>query len=285
MKGTGTTALRAPKKVMKKKAAAKAKGRSLPKSTGRVIPASGLADKGKLLQPYDIDMNISDPAKNMHKFYRMQVVESTDKTKYWFVQQWGRIGTAGQMQTKGPTNQAGAVKMMEQKFRQKTGKAWADRGSAGAGTANSSARSGKGHYEMTARLKKAGAKFATKKGAVAISLMWDHSSKQKRNDLDLWVTAPSGEKIGYQHKQSACKGELDVDRMQDADKPVENIIWTKNAPKGNYVVKVNNYSSNHSSSIPFTVGIVKDGGDMQTIDKTMPGKPKAWVLVKKFKYP
>merc|ERR1719387_775373 len=164
---------------------------------------------------------------------------------------------------------------MEQKFKQKTGKAWADRGSAVAGTADSSARSGKGHYEMTARLKKAGAKFATKKGAVAISLMWDHSNKQKRNDLDLWVTAPSGDKIGFTNKRSKCKGELDVDRMQDAAKPVENIVWPQNAPKGNYVVKVNNFSANHRTSVPFQVGIVKDGGDMELLDKTMPGKEKA----------
>jgi len=262
------------------------KGRSLPRSAaaGKVMPASGLADKGKVLQPYDVDMNITDAAKNMDKFYRMQVVESTDKTKYWFALHYGRNGSTGQKQVKGPTNQVKAVKMMEQKFKQKTGKAWADRGSAAAGTANSAARSGKGHYELTARLKKAGAKFATKKGAVAISLMWDHQSKQKRNDLDLWVTAPSGEKIGFSHQQSACKGELDVDRRQDAAKPVENIVWIKNAPKGNYTVKVHNFSMNHNKAMPFKVGIVRDGGDMELIEKVMPAKDKAWVAVKKFKY-
>jgi len=196
------------------------KGRSAPKSIGKVMAASGLADKGVVLKPYDLDMNISDAAKNMDKFYRMQVVESKDKTKYWFALHYGRNGTAGQRQIKGPTDKSKAIKMMEQKFKQKSGKAWADRGSAGAGTANSAARGGKGHYELTARLKKAGAKFATKKGAVAISLMWDHKSKQQRNDLDLWVTAPSGEKIGFSHKMSRCKGVLDVDRRQDAAQPV-----------------------------------------------------------------
>jgi hypothetical protein len=40
---------------------------------------------------------------------------------------------------------------------------------------------------MTARLEKAGARKATNPGALAISLMWDHSDKKKRNDLDLWV--------------------------------------------------------------------------------------------------
>lgn len=262
------------------KAKAAAGGRAMPKSAGKVIPASGL--KGKVVAPYDIDLNISDAAKNMNKFYRMQVVQGASENQCWFVQQWGRIGTTGQLQVKGPTKLASAQKLMEQKFRQKTGKAWADRGSAGAGSANSAARSGKGHYEMTARLKSAGAKFATAKGAVAVSLMWDHSRKDVRNDLDLWVTAPSGEKIGYRNKKGKCGGELDVDRMQGADKPVENIVWTKKAPKGTYTVRVNNFSLNHNKAIPFQVGIVMDGGEMKMYDKVMPGKKGAWVTIKKF---
>jgi len=261
-------------------------GRAMPKSAGKVIPASGLADKGKVFAPYDVDMNISDAATNMNKFYRMQVVEGTggSQGKSWFVQQWGRVGSAGQQQVKGPTSTAGAIKLMEQKFRQKTGKSWADRGAAGAGSANASARSGKGHYEFTARLKQAGAKFATQKGAVAISLMWDHSSSKVRNDLDLWVTAPSGEKIGFRNKKSRCGGQLDVDRMQSADKPVENIVWTKKAPRGKYSIKVQNFSMNHKKSIPFQVGIVLDGGEMQVLEKTMPPKDMGWVAVKKFNY-
>lgn len=259
-------------------------GRAMPKSAGKVVPASGLADKGKVLAPYDVDLNISDAATNMNKFYRMQVVEGKGGAQCWFVQQWGRIGTAGQLQVKGPTSKAGAIKLMEKKFRQKTGKAWADRGSAGTGSANASARGGKGHYEFTARLKSAGAKFATQKGAVAISLMWDHASTQVRNDLDLWVTAPSGEKIGFRNKRSRCGGELDVDRMQSADKPVENIVWTKKAPRGKYTVKVQNFSMNHKQAIPFQVGIVLDGGEMQVLEKSMPPKEKGWVAVKKFNY-
>eukprot|EP00931_Biecheleriopsis_adriatica_P092767 TRINITY_DN6654_c0_g2_i1.p1 TRINITY_DN6654_c0_g2~~TRINITY_DN6654_c0_g2_i1.p1 ORF type:complete len:310 (-),score=72.44 TRINITY_DN6654_c0_g2_i1:254-1126(-) len=260
------------------------KPRSLPKSTGSIVPSSGLVGKGSILKPYDIDLNVQDASVNMSKFYRMQVVESKDKSKYWFVQHWGRIGTAGQTQVKGPSGKEQAVKLMESKFRSKTGKSWADRGTAGPGTGDSSARKGHGTYEMTARLKQAGARMATKPGQIAISLMWDHSNKQIRNDLDLWVTAPSGEKIGFSHKKSKCGGELDVDRRQDAPKPVENIVWSKKAPKGNYTVKVHNFSLNHKRSIPFQVGIVLDGGERQMLQKTMTAKEKAWVLVKKFKY-
>lgn len=269
---------------MPPKAKAKAKGRSLPRSTGSVVPTCGLADKGKVFKPYDIDLKITDEAKNMDKFYRMQVVESTDKSKYWFVQHWGRSGTAGQMQVKGPTTSDAAVKMIEAKFKSKTGKAWADRGAAGSGSADSSARSGKGHYELTARLKGAGAKFAKIKGAIAISLMWNHSSKTIRNDLDLWVTAPSGEKIGYKSKRSKCGGILDVDMQRNAPKPVENIVWTTKAPKGNYTVKVQNFSATHQGPMEFTVGIVRDGGKMEVINKRVSGKAKEYVLVKKFKY-
>lgn len=259
-------------------------GRSLPKSAGKVAPSSGLADKGSVLKPYDVDLNVVDAGKNMSKFYRMQIVESKDKSKYWFVQHWGRIGTAGQTQVKGPSGKDQAIKLMEQKFKSKTKKSWADRGSAGPGSGDSSARAGHGSYEMTARLKKAGAGMATKPGQIAISLMWDHTSKTVRNDLDLWVTAPSGEKIGYNHKKSKCGGELDVDRRQDAPKPVENIVWTKKAPKGTYTVKVQNFSLSHNRSIPFQVGIVLDGGERQMIDKVMPAKAKQWVTIKKFKY-
>jgi predicted DNA-binding WGR domain protein len=270
----------APRTAAKAKAKgtvkSKAGGRSLPRSAGSVIPSSGLTGQGKILKDgadvYDLDLNVVDPSKNMSKFYRMQVIESNDKSKYWFVQHWGRIGTAGQTQVKGPSNKDKAKKLMEQKFRQKVGKAWADRGQAGPGSGDSSARSGRGNYELTARLKAAGAKFSTGKGSVAFSLMWNHDSKSKRNDLDLHVTPPSGEKVWFQHKRSRCGGQLDVDRMQDAPKPVENIVWTKKAPKGTYKVAVHNYSASGKHSMPFQVGIVLDGGDMKTIKKTMPGK-------------
>lgn len=270
------------------KAKAKAPGRSLPQSAGAVAPSSGLTGQGKVFKEggdvWDIDLNVSDASKNMNKFYRMQVVESNDKSKYWFVQHWGRIGTAGQTQVKGPSSKDVATKLMKSKFRQKSGKDWANRGAAGPGSGDSSARGGKGHYEMTARLKSAGAKFATAKGSVAISLMWNHDSKAKRNDLDLHVTPPSGEKIWYQHKKSRCGGQLDVDRMQDAPKPVENIVWTKKAPKGKYKVQVKNYSASHKGPMPFEVGIVLDGGDMQVYKKKVSGKEGEMVSVKTFDY-
>ena len=95
---------------------------------------------------------------------------------------------------------------------------------------------------MDRRLDVAGAGRAEAPNSLAISLMWEQKkgrgpfSKTQRNDLDLWVTAPSGEKIGFLHKKSKCGGELDVDRLEDDDDPVENIVWGGNAPRGKYEV-------------------------------------------------
>jgi len=280
-KAKATVKAKASPKAKAKAAAGPLPGRSLPGSSGGVAPVSGLTGQGKVLkdggETYDVDLNLTDAGKNMNKFYRMQVVESNDKSKYWFVQHWGRIGTSGQNQVKGPFNKEAAVKALKSKFRQKAGVAFESRGAAAPG---SSATTGK--YELTARLQAAGAKRATVRGSVAISLMWDHSDKRKRNDLDLHVTPPSGEKIWYGHKKSRCGGELDVDRMQDAPRPVENIVWPKNAPKGNYKVEVVNFSANHAEPMPFEVGIVVGGGEMAMHKKVMPGKSKARILVKKF---
>lgn len=251
-----------------------------------VAPSSGLTGKGTVLkdggETYDADLNLVDAAKNHDKFYKMQVIESTDKSKYWFVQHWGRNGTTGQTQIKGPTSKDKAIKMLVQKFRQKAGVKFEDRGVGGAAAAGSTAVTGK--YEMlNRRLTQAKAGRAKAKGAVAISLMWDNRVRGKTNDLDLHVTPPSGEKIWYGHKKSKCKGTLDVDRMQDCKDPVENVVWKK-APKGNYTVQVVNFSASHKNAVKFDVGICIDGGETQMMSKTVAGKSGAKTLVKKFKY-
>mmetsp|Transcript_22010 Transcript_22010/g.40448 ORF Transcript_22010/g.40448 Transcript_22010/m.40448 type:complete len:263 (-) Transcript_22010:69-857(-) len=258
-----------------------------PKAAAKVLACSGLASSGSILkeggETYDASLKLEDAAANHKKFYNMQVIQSKDKTKYWFVQQWGRIGTAGQHQVKGPSSKDVAVKLMLQKFRQKAGVKFEDRGRGGAAAPGSTATTGK--YEMLdRRLNQAKAGRARKKGSVAISLMWDNSKKSKTNDLDLWVTPPSKEKVWYQHKKSACGGKLDVDRMQDCKEPVENVVWLKNAPKGEYKVQVQNFSANHSGSVKFDVGICLNGGETEMLSKTVPGKSKSIVQVKKFKY-
>ena len=90
--------------------------------------------------------------------------------------------------------------------------------------------------------------------------------------------------MAYSNKRGRCGGWLDVDRMQHAPAPVENIVWTGNAPVGKYIVKVHNYSANHSEPIPFQVSIVMNGGAREMMDFTMPGQQKAWVDVKTFDF-
>ena len=232
-----------------------------------------------VVEPYSIHLNLTDHSQNMDKFYKMQVVKSEDSAMFWFVQNWGRNGTEGQSQTNGPfCSKTEATNLMEAKFKTKTGVMWAERTAA----FNSSASTGK--YEIQERLALAGAGKSMKAGSIAISLMWDHSDANKRNDLDLWVVSPTGERIGYNHKQSACGGELDVDRRQDALRPVENIIWKNQMPKGKFQIWVHNFSANHTTEIPFHVSTVIDGGDMEMLTRNMPGENKKWIHVKTINY-
>jgi uncharacterized protein YfaP (DUF2135 family) len=62
-----------------------------------------------------------------------------------------------------------------------------------------------------------------REGKLTISLMWDNAHGV-RNDLDLWVVCPGKEKISYMDKK-AGGGELDVDRQQGVNDPVENVFW------------------------------------------------------------
>lgn len=76
-----------------------------------------------------------------------------------------------------------------------------------------------------------------KKGEVQFALAWTD-----RNDIDMHVIVPSGERISYQHKRSRCQGELDVDMNVngESDQPVENVRWLpRKAPSGRYTILIN----------------------------------------------
>jgi hypothetical protein len=109
-----------------------------------------------------------------------------------------------------------------------------------------------------AKLKAAGAKS----GDVQISLEWSNG-----NDLDLWVICPSGEKIFFGHRHSACRGNLDVDMNAggvDSLTPVENVFWPpRRAPRGRYQVYVHHYSS-HGFPDPSRFRVrIKNGGKVK----------------------
>jgi hypothetical protein len=114
---------------------------------------------------------------------------------------------------------------------------------------------GGGGGDFEGRLKRAGAKT----GDVQLSLLWNNY-----NDIDLHVICPSGERIFFGHKNSACGGELDVDMNAggpQSNKPVENIYWPHGqAPQGQYQVYVHHFA-NHGGRDPtyFSVRVKVDG--------------------------
>ena len=100
---------------------------SIPLATNAtVLPAfADLVSSGHVLQvggeTYDVSLNLIDKAKNHNKFYKLQIVELNDGSACYLCSQWGRIGTGGQNQRKGPWDQAKAIKEMKKKFRSKAG--------------------------------------------------------------------------------------------------------------------------------------------------------------------
>ena len=95
-------------------------------------------------------------------------------------------------------------------------------------------------------------------GDVQVTLIWNTT-----DDLDLWVTDPSGESIYYQHEYSASGGELDVDANVGCGttQPVENIYWpTGGAPQGQYLVEVQFYNQcGEVSPTDYQVKLLVDG--------------------------
>ena len=88
--------------------------------------------------------------------------------------------------------------------------------------------------ELMERLAREGGKS----GVVQISLAWDDY-----NDLDMHVFCPSGERIYFNNRKSNCGGELDVDMnvRPKSKKPIENVVWTDEAPDGEYQIGVHFY--------------------------------------------
>lgn len=100
-------------------------------------------------------------------------------------------------------------------------------------------------------------------GDVQISLFWSN-----KNDLDLHVVAPSGQRIFYGKRKSKCNGELDVDMNVDYDKAsseaVENVFWPKGqAPSGRYKVLVVHFRNHNQADTEdptaFRVRVVAGG--------------------------
>jgi len=132
--------------------------------------------------------------------------------------------------------------------------------------------------EMAERLRQAGAK----QGEVEIGLIWHN-----RNDLDLHVLDPRGERIYFGSRLSQTGGELDVDRNagcgSPTDSPVEHVVWAREAPHGSYKVGVHHYSNcGVSDPTPFEVEIVY--GDQKRTLKGSLSRGSPLLLIHEFQY-
>ena len=104
-------------------------------------------------------------------------------------------------------------------------------------------------------------------GDVQITLRWN-----SLNDLDLFVTDPSGNTIFYDKPSVPSGGMLDVDSNRNCNtdvssRPVENIYWPPSAaPRGRYQVKVKFYQQCGSSPLSdaYTVSVLVDGNTSET---------------------
>lgn len=79
-----------------------------------------------------------------------------------------------------------------------------------------------------------------RRGAITVTLLWNN-----RNDLDLHVLCPDGQRIHYMNKEAAG-GMLDIDRNAHpsalTDEPIENIFWERRPGlRGTYRVLVHHF--------------------------------------------
>tara|TARA_B100002052_G_scaffold47746_1_gene40694 strand:- start:2181 stop:2954 length:774 start_codon:yes stop_codon:yes gene_type:complete len=110
-----------------------------------------------------------------------------------------------------------------------------------------------------------------KTGEVQVSLIWFN-----KNDLDLSVVCPSGERISFDNKISNCGGRLDVDMNEsgNSEEPVENVFWEKDAPKGRFRVFVEHFEKHDSKDVTeFSILVSVDGSPREFKGQISSGDP------------
>ena len=106
-------------------------------------------------------------------------------------------------------------------------------------------------------------------GDVQVTLSWDADS-----DVDLHVVGPGGDEVYYGRRRGATGGELDLDSNAGCDIDGirnENITWpVGQAPRGQYIVRVDYWSSCGVSRTNYTVR-VNNGGSVQIVTGSFTG--------------
>jgi len=108
-------------------------------------------------------------------------------------------------------------------------------------------------------------------GEVQVSLIWFN-----KNDLDLSVVCPSGERISFDNKISNCGGRLDIDMNEtgNSEEPVENVFWEKDAPKGRYRVFVEHFEKHDSTDVTeFNILVTVEGNPREFKGQISSGDP------------
>ena len=111
-------------------------------------------------------------------------------------------------------------------------------------------------------------------GNATIALIWD-----SRADIDLHVTCPAGDTIGYNNTNSAiCSGRLDIDMNagnQLSNAPVEHVYFTQMQP-GTYRIEVNVFNANaFPQPHPFRLRVTF-GTDVQEFTGTVSAASPRW---------
>jgi hypothetical protein len=106
-------------------------------------------------------------------------------------------------------------------------------------------------------------------GDLQVTVTWNTDA-----DVDLHVVDPAGSEIYWANRQSPSGGELDLDSNAACvgdNVRNENITWALGtAPQGEYVVRVDYWSSCSASKTDYTV-LMNNGGDVQIFRGTFYG--------------
>lgn len=90
-----------------------------------------------------------------------------------------------------------------------------------------------------------------KTGKVTVTLLWNTS-----DELDLFITSPSGDTVNYMSPHSISGGVMDIDKQYASNGYyVGNAYWN-NPPEGKYIVRVNVSGKKTSGSTSFKLRII-----------------------------
>ena len=76
---------------------------------------------------FDVTLNLTLAATNANKFYRLQLLVTHDRKKYYVYTRWGRVGERGRTAELEDNDLEPCMRVFEKKFKEKSGHKWQDR--------------------------------------------------------------------------------------------------------------------------------------------------------------